>query len=93
MHIKGKQVQKEEVHGKVLLTMSIIMLYMIPMILQGVEYLVLYLPPASAAPDKLSYVVRVDGYVCYPTVMIGNLAFINQPVLKIVRQNGFLVAI
>ncbi len=69
------------------------MLYMIPMILQGVEYLVLYLPPASAAPDKVAHIVTVDRDVCYPTVMIGNFVLINQPVLKIVRHNGFLVAV
>jgi hypothetical protein len=39
MHEKGQQIQHKEIHRKVLFAVPIIMLYVIPLILKGVEYL------------------------------------------------------
>jgi hypothetical protein len=47
MHEESQQVQKKKIHRKILLAVSEIMLYMIPLILQGVERLIFYFPAAS----------------------------------------------
>ena len=39
MHEKDQQIQHKEIHRKVLFAVPIIMLYVIPLILKGVEYL------------------------------------------------------
>ena len=94
MEEEGKKIQEKKVHGKRLITMTIIMLYLIPLILKGVEYLILYLPPASSTPDKLFYILLANRNVRNPTVMESLLTIsIKQPVFKIVYRDSIFPTI
>src|SRR4030066_2451980 len=84
MHKESQKIQQKEVHGKVMFTMSIIVLYMIPLILQGIECLVLDLPPASATFYKRCPILLHNRDVSFPTVMVCCFSLINYPVFKIV---------
>src|SRR3990172_482146 len=75
------------------LTISIIVIYNIPLIFKGVEYLILYLPPTSTTTDNLSHILLTDTDVRDPTVMVSYLPLIHQPVFNIVYQYSIFVPI
>ncbi len=59
--------------------MTIIVLDVISLILQGVERLVFNFPSGPAPFDKFSDIAFIDMDVPDPTVLIGNFAFIQYP--------------
>ena len=75
--------------------MSVIVFYIIPMVLQGIESLILYLPPAPASPDKLSHILFTNRDVGYPTIVVCYfvLGGIYYPVFKVVYPVAVFVAV
>ena len=93
MREESQQIEEKKIHRKVLLAVSEIMLYMIPLILQGVERLIFYLPAASAAPNQFSYILFIYGNISYPTVVIAHFLLIHQPVFKVICRNRLFIAV
>ena len=66
MEEKGEYVQHEERFGEIALAMTKVMFQMIAVVLEGVEVLVLDLPPRPCATDQLLHVILGNLYVAHP---------------------------
>src|SRR5208337_1217598 len=93
MHEEGEEVQKEEVEGEVHRTVPVVMFDVIALILEGVEYLVFYLPSAAPYPHQLLDVPLINDQIGHPAAVIGDLSPVLDPVFEEVDRDGFLVAI
>ncbi len=69
--------------------MSVVMLDMITLVLQGIESLVFDLPAGAAAFHRLLYILPGNGQVFHPTVVIGDFPiFINEFRLYLNRNSA-----
>jgi hypothetical protein len=74
MDKKREQVQDKEVHRKILLTVSVIVLDMIALVLQGVEGFVFNFPPGAAAFHHVPDVFPGDGQIGHPAVAVNGFS-------------------
>lgn len=85
VHEKGKEVQKEEVEGKVLLPVAVSVLDVVALILGGIENLVFYFPSTSAYLHESFDVIPVHG--------VGDLLIFHDPVFNMVDRDGLLIVV
>jgi hypothetical protein len=93
MHEEGEEIQKEEVEGEMLHPMTEVVLDVVTLIFQGIEGLVLDLPPATAYSHEFFHSLVVHGDVGYPGVMVGSLPLVMEFVRDIVDGKGIIVAV
>src|SRR3990170_2060418 len=83
----------KEVHGKILVSVPVVMLDVITLVFQGVKGFVFDLPAGAAGFHQHNDIVPVNGDVRNPAIMIGYLFPVHDPILKKIDLPGILCAI
>ena len=82
MKEKGQEIQKEEVIGQILFSMSVIVLDMISLIFQSVEGLVFNFPSGTAGLDQFYDIFCCDLKIRDPAIAVSDFAINHEAVFK-----------
>jgi hypothetical protein len=88
MDEKCQQVEKKKNRGQILLTMTKVVFNMIALIFKRVKCFVFNFPACPAAFNKLGDIIFIDENIGHPAITAGDLAFIDQLVVKIINLIG-----
>lgn len=89
MDKEREEVEDEKVHGKIPISVSVVVLDMIALVFQGVEGLIFDFPAGAAGLDQVPDVFFGNGQIGDPTVAIGGFPlFIDHPVLEEMDRIG-----
>ena len=93
MDKKSEQIEKEKIHGQILLAMAKVVFNMIALIFKRVKSFVFNFPACPTAFNQLDHIIFIDENIGHPTVAVGGFFIVNNMVVKKVDLIGIFRAI
>ena len=90
MDKKGQQVEQEEGHRQVVLSMAEVVFDMVALVFKGIETFVFHFPSGTAAFDQVDHVVFGDVDIGDPAVVIGAFGTDKEAVVEEIDVIGIL---